>query len=53
MISGHTGLPVYRTMTPYKAVPHQGMPGPYIGEAVRVHSDAAVDELANRVKGEP
>jgi uncharacterized protein (DUF362 family) len=53
MISGHTGLPVYRTVTPYKAVPHQGMPGPYIGRAVRVHCDAAVHVLANRVDAEP
>jgi uncharacterized protein (DUF362 family) len=52
MMARHAGLPVYRIVTPYKSVPGQGMPSPYIGRAVRVHSEAAIDVLANRVHTE-
>jgi uncharacterized protein (DUF362 family) len=45
----YAGLPAYRTLTPYKAVANQGMPGPYLGQAIRAHSEEAVDVGANRV----
>ena len=44
-------IPKYRTVTRYSPLPNQGMPGPYPGKAVRVRSDRAVDENANRVDG--
>ncbi|HTU47571.1 MAG TPA: DUF362 domain-containing protein [Bryobacteraceae bacterium] len=36
-------LPSYRVVTPFKPSAHRGMPGPYSGEVVRVHSDASID----------
>jgi hypothetical protein len=44
-------VPKYHIVTSYKRVQNGGMPGKYPAEAVRVHSDAAIDTAANRVDG--
>ncbi len=36
-------LPSYRIVTRFKPSPHPGMPGPYEGQVVRVHSNASID----------
>ena len=36
-------VPKYRTVSPYKAVPGAGMPGPYPGQVVRVRAANSVD----------
>ena len=36
-------LPPYQVVTRFKPSAHPGMPGPYPGRAIRVHSDAAID----------
>jgi uncharacterized protein (DUF362 family) len=35
--------PVYRVVTPYKPAAQPGMPGPYPGQVVRVHSENSID----------
>lgn len=35
--------PVYRVVTPFKPAAKRGMPGPYPGRVVRVHSERSID----------
>lgn len=42
-------VPSYRIVTRFTRHGKQGMPGPYPGKAVRVHSDRAVDVSSNKV----
>ena len=35
--------PVYRVVTRFKPAAHPGMPGPYPGKVVRVHSERAIE----------
>jgi uncharacterized protein (DUF362 family) len=43
--------PVYRVVTPYKPAAKPGMPGPYPGQVVRVHSENSIDSASDRVNG--
>jgi uncharacterized protein (DUF362 family) len=42
-------LPTYRVVTPFKGVPHSGMPGRYPGQAVRVHADKSIDPASGKI----
>src|SRR5579862_9144205 len=41
--------PVYRVVTAYKPAPLPGMPGPYPGQVVRVHSESSIDAKSEKV----
>lgn len=41
--------PVYRVVTSYKPAPVPGMPGPYPGQVVRVHSENSIDTASAKV----
>ena len=41
--------PVYRRVTRFQPVGAQGMPGPYPGQVVRVHSEGAIDAASDKV----
>jgi len=43
------GEPSYRIVTPYKGSPKPGMPGPYPGQAVRVHAEKSVDPQSGAI----
>ena len=49
MLAQEKDIPAYRVVTSYSRIPDQGMPGPYPGKAVRVHSERAVDIASNRI----
>lgn len=40
--------PKYKVVTPYKPAARPGMPGPYPGQLIRVHSEKALDTSADR-----
>ena len=44
--------PVYKVVTPFKPAAAPGMPGPYPGQVVRVHSDRSIDTATDRVNGD-
>jgi uncharacterized protein (DUF362 family) len=44
--------PVYRVVTPHKPAAKPGMPGPYPGSVVRVHSEASIDAQSGAVNRE-
>ncbi len=44
--------PVYRVVTAYKPASHPGMPGPYPGLVVRVHSENSIDASSGKVNPE-
>jgi uncharacterized protein (DUF362 family) len=44
-----SGLPEYRVVTRFPASAHPGMPGPYPGKAVRVHSGKSIDVNTSKV----
>ena len=46
-------LPKYKIVTRAKPSANPGIPGPYPGKAIRVHSDDAVDAAQNRVNAGP
>ncbi len=41
--------PVYHVVTHFKPAAHPGMPGPYPGKVVRVHSERSIDPATERV----
>ena len=41
--------PVYRVVSHHAPAAHPGMPGPYPGKVVRVHSDASIDAASGQV----
>lgn len=43
------GLPVYKVVTPYPARPGIGMPSPYRGRVIRVHSEKSIDAKTEAV----
>ncbi len=51
LLAQETDIPQYRIVTRFTASAKPGIPGPYPGRAVRVHSERAVDVAANRVDG--
>jgi len=44
-----TGTPEYRIVTPFPAAANRGMPGPYAGKVVRVHSEKSIDSSTAKV----
>src|SRR5690242_13315860 len=46
------GEPKYKTVTPYAKTGPLGMPGPYAGQVVRVHSEKALDTATDRADRE-
>jgi uncharacterized protein (DUF362 family) len=44
--------PVYRRVTQYQPAAQPGMPGPYPGQVVRVHSDRSIDASSDKVNRE-
>jgi uncharacterized protein (DUF362 family) len=42
-------VPTYKVVTPFPQSAHPGMPGPYPGQVVKVHSDRSLDLPADRV----
>jgi uncharacterized protein (DUF362 family) len=44
--------PKYKVVTPYRASEHPGMPGPYPGQVVRVHSEKSLDTATDRADRE-
>jgi uncharacterized protein (DUF362 family) len=51
-VTPDANVPKYRIVSRYKRLPDGGMPGKFPGKALRVHSDKAVDEAANRVNAD-
>src|SRR5690242_5351146 len=45
-------IPSYRTVTPYAPAGSPGMPGPYPGQAVRVHNEKSIDPATGKVDRE-
>src|SRR5688500_16801636 len=45
-------IPKYKVVTPFKQAAVPGMPGPYKGQVVRVHSNRSVDESTGKVDGQ-
>ena len=45
----HEDLPKYRIVTRYEPAALPGMPGPYPGQVVRVHSEKSIDERSEKV----
>jgi uncharacterized protein (DUF362 family) len=43
MLSAPAEDPKYKVVTPFKPSAHPGMPGPYPGQVVKVHSEKALD----------
>jgi hypothetical protein len=46
---GPRPIPNYRVVTKYKPAPQPGMPGPYPGRVVTVHSPRVIDEATEKV----
>jgi hypothetical protein len=44
-----TDIPKYRVVSRFAPSPKPGMPGPFAGKAVRVHSEKSVDSATDRV----
>lgn len=42
-------VPAYRVVTPFKPAAQPGMPGPYPGRVVTVHSPKCIDEVTEKV----
>jgi hypothetical protein len=45
----HEDLPKYRTVSPFQAAAHPGMPGPYAGKVAQVHAEKAIDAASEKV----
>mgnify|MGYP005865561279 CR=1 FL=1 len=48
-ISAARAVPSYRVTTPYPPATKPGMPGPFPGKVVSVHSDKSIDEASERI----
>ena len=42
-------IPKYRTVTPYHPTANPGMPGPYVGQVVRLHAEKSIDAATEKV----
>ncbi|HSU66365.1 MAG TPA: DUF362 domain-containing protein [Tepidisphaeraceae bacterium] len=49
LLGGPVEDPKYKVVTPFKPSPNPGMPGPYPGQVVRVHSQRSVDVPSDQV----
>ena len=52
LLGSPAGEPVYRVVTSYKPAAKPGMPGPYPGQVVRVHSENSIDAATEKVNRE-
>lgn len=52
LLAGPAGEPVYRVVSAYKPAALPGMPGPYPGQVVRVHSEKSIDASSEKVNRE-
>src|SRR5215471_15939168 len=52
MLAAPADDPSYRVVSPYKPAAQPGMPGPYPGQVVRVHSENSIDTASARVNRE-
>ena len=52
LLGSPAGEPVYRVVTAYKPAAQPGMPGPYPGQVVRVHSENSIDPGTEKVNRE-
>jgi len=51
LLAREPGDPVYRIVSRFKPAPLPGMPGPYPGRVVRVHSERSIDAATEKVDG--
>jgi len=49
LLGGPVEDPKYKVVTPFKPSPNPGMPGPYPGQVVRVHSEKSLDVPSDQV----
>jgi len=47
-VQGSRPAPKYQIVTPYKPAPRPGMPGPYPGRVITVHSPNCIDEASEK-----
>ena len=52
LVASAADEPAYRVVSAYKAVATPGMPGPYPGQVVRVHSENSIDAASGKVDRE-
>jgi uncharacterized protein (DUF362 family) len=52
LLAGPADQPVYRVVSAYKPAALPGMPGPYPGQVVRVHSEKSIDAASEKVDSE-
>ena len=52
MLASPAGDPVYKVVTKFQPISKQGMPGPYPGQVIRVHSEKSIDAQADKVDRE-
>src|SRR2546430_5837572 len=48
LLGGPVDDPKYKVVTPFKPAAAPGMPGPYPGQVVRVHSEKSLDDASKR-----
>ena len=49
LLAEPAGEPVYKVVSRYQKMAGQGMPGPYPGQVIRVHSESSIDPAADQV----
>jgi uncharacterized protein (DUF362 family) len=49
LLASPADVPVYRVVTAYKPAAQPGMPGPYPGRVIRVHSENSIDAESGKV----
>jgi uncharacterized protein (DUF362 family) len=49
LLAASENVPAYRVVSPYAAAKNPGMPGPYPGKVVRVHSERCIDAATEAV----
>ena len=52
LLASPAGDPVYKVVSKFQPIPKQGMPGPYPGQVIRVHSEKSIDAQADKVDRE-
>src|SRR6266568_314454 len=52
LLAGPAEEPSYRVVSAYQPAPKAGMPGPYPGQVVRVHSENSIDSASAKVNRE-
>ena len=52
LLAASENVPAYRVVSPYPPSKNPGMPGPYPGKVVRVHSEQSIDAASEAVNAE-